>query len=343
MNINEICEKIFCITSSEQWHLENPGKPSIVYDSLKTEMIQGKECYCFNFPNTLNGYTVGVLKETRFTDIPFHYHTDMELNYVYSGNYSFIINNREVTLKKGDICIVDADVIHNAFYKGEDDIVFNIVFQKKFFKDKFVNWVGDKGILGEFILSSITQSQRHDKYLIFHTNHLEQDQLVSSQLEGFFNLLIQEYYRPSLYKGDLMEHYLSAVFLLLINAAAIDGGNYFENRKDDRVIIKILKYIEENYSKEECRLEHIAKELHFSQSHLYKLIRKSTNSSFSQLKIKQQMDVASLLLKTTNMPVLDISEEVGCKNRTFFYEKFKELFDVTPSEYRSRHQTGPSL
>lgn len=342
MNVNEIYEKIFCLTPSEQWHLENPGRPSLVYDSLRTEIIQDKECYCFNFPNILNGYTVGVLKETRFTDIPFHYHTDMELNYVYSGSYRFVINDKEVTLKQGDLCIVDADVIHNAFYKGEDDIVFNIVFQKKFFKDKFVNWIGDKGILGNFILSSINQSQRHDKYLIFHTDHLEQDQLVSSQLKGFFNLLIQEYYHPSLYKGDLMEHYLSAIFLLLINAAAIDGGNYFENRKDDSAIIKILKYIEENYSNEECRLENIARELHFSQSHLYKLIRKSTNSSFSQLKIKQQMDMAALLLKTTNLPILDISEEVGCKNRTFFYEKFKELYDITPSEYRNMTRRNQS-
>ena len=47
---------------------------------------------------------------------------------------------------------------------------------------------------------------------------------------------------------------------------------------------------------------------------------------------------STLFLKTTNLPVLSIAEEVGCKNRTYFYEKFKEVYQMTPEEYRGEDQ-----
>lgn len=329
-------EQIYRITRSEQWHLDHPGVLSPVYTHMKTEQKQGRECYRFNFPNILNRYTVGILKESRFTEIPFHYHTDMEMNYVCSGSCTFIMNNREITLNEGDICILDADVVHHAAHKGENDIIFNIVFKKEFFKAKFVNWVGSPGILGEFILSAISKSHQYDRYLVFHTHMQQQGQLVSQQLKQILDLLIQEHYYPSLYSGDLMEHYLSAIFLLLISSVAVGADEYFSNNEQSQIVIKTLKYIEENYHRDSCRLSEIAEQLHFSQSHLYLLVKKRTGSSFSQLKIKQQMERAALLLKTTDIPILGVAEEVGCKNRTFFYNKFKELYGLTPHQYREK-------
>lgn len=325
------------ITKNEQWHLDNPGKLSLVYNNLNLEDKQGKECYRFDCPNTLSNNTVRVLKETRFTEIPFHYQTDMEMNYIYSGSCTFIINNKEVTLNQGDICIMDADIVHKADYKKEEDIVFNIIFTKEFFKTKFVNWVGKQGILGEFIQSSIFENHQNDKYLIFHTNIQKEDQLVSDQLKTVFNLLIQEYYYPSLYSEDIMEHYFSAIFLLLIQLVAIDAGEYFNNdNKENVIIISVLDYLEKHYHEESCRLKNIAKKLHFSQSYLYQLIRKGTGYSFSQLKTKQQMERAALLLKTTDTSILSIAEEIGCKNRTYFYDKFKQIYHLTPREYREQ-------
>lgn len=336
--MNNLEEKIFEITKSEQWHLDHPGKLSPVYSNMQTEERNGRKCYRFDFPNTLNSYTAGILKETRFTEIPFHYHTDMEMNYIYSGSCTFVINGKEVTLTQGDICILDADVVHHAAYKEESDIVFNIVFTKAFFRAKFVNWIGKQGLLGKFIVSAISESHSHDKYLIFHTDPSKQELFASNRLKSVLDLLIQEHFYPSLYSGELLEHYLSIVFLLLIHSITTDAEEYFRDNKENQIIVTVLDYLEKNYYKDSCRLQNIADTLHFSESHLYQLIKKGTGITFSQLKIKQQMQQAALLLKTTNLPVLSIAEEVGCKNRTYFYEKFKEVYQMTPAEYRGEDQ-----
>lgn len=337
MNILE--SQIYSITKSEQWHLDNPGKLSPIYDNLKTEKKQGKECYRFDCPSTLTCHTVRVLKETRFTEIPFHYQTDMEMNYIYSGSCTFIIDDKEITLNQGDIFIMDADIVHNASYKKEKDVIFNIIFTKEFFKAKFVNWMGTQGLLGDFILSSISENHEHDRYLIFHTNLKKEDQLVSAQIKSVFDLLIQEYYYPSLCCSDLVEHYFSVIFLLLFHLVTIDAGEYFNNNnnKEGVIIITVLDYLEKNYHKENCRLKNIAEKLHFSQSYLYQLIKRGTGYSFSQLKMKQQMEQAALLLRTTDHPILNIAEEIGCKNRTYFYDKFKHIYEVTPREYREQN------
>ena len=94
--------------------------------------------YCFDFVNTLKKDMIGMIKETRFTVIPKHHHVDMELNYIYSGSCTFVINGREITLKKGDLCILDSDVWHSATsYKKEHDIVINIVFRRQFLMECF--------------------------------------------------------------------------------------------------------------------------------------------------------------------------------------------------------------
>ena len=120
MNPTELELFLYRHTESESWHLQHPGQLSHLYAKMKQEEFRGEVGYCFDFVNTLKKDMIGMIKETRFTVIPKHHHVDMELNYIYSGSCTFVINGREITLKKGDLCILDSDVWHSATsYKKE--------------------------------------------------------------------------------------------------------------------------------------------------------------------------------------------------------------------------------
>ncbi|HRF51843.1 MAG TPA: AraC family transcriptional regulator [Trichococcus flocculiformis] len=41
-----------------------------------------------------------------------------------------------------------------------------------------------------------------------------------------------------------------------------------------------------------------------------------------------------MLLKHTTSPIESISEQIGYRNVTFFYQKFKQAYVMTPHEYR---------
>ncbi|WP_411354486.1 helix-turn-helix domain-containing protein [Trichococcus shcherbakoviae] len=47
-----------------------------------------------------------------------------------------------------------------------------------------------------------------------------------------------------------------------------------------------------------------------------------------------RLNNACILLKNTDTPIEIISEQIGYRNVTFFYQKFKQAYDMTPHEYR---------
>ena len=325
MDIHKLHDKIYSISDGEKWHLENPGLFSPFYNKLKKEYYNGQLCYCFDFINTLKENSVGIVRESRFTEIPLHYHKDMELSIVYSGECTFNIQGNDIKLTTGDVCIIDTDVMHNAKYKGENDIVFNIVFRKSFFSSNFLAEVADKGILGDFFLNAIIDNRSHDNYLVFRTKE-------NPKFFSIVNLLLFEYYWPSTSHASLIEHYLSILFLELINTLHQNSASYYQTHENQKNMMKILKYIEENFST--CSLEGLSKHTHFSTSYIFKLLKSTTGSSFSALKLQQQLKRAEFLLVNTSLSIAEIIEQVGLKNPTYFYNKFKEAYNKTPSEYR---------
>ena len=125
---------LYTHTETEEWHRTHPGELSPRYNRVETTTINGEEVYLFDWKETLDENPVGLIKESRFTDIPPHINRDMELNYVYDGVCTFIVNGRRLLLKKGDVLICNTGVVRSVPYvKGEHDIVISIVFKKEMF------------------------------------------------------------------------------------------------------------------------------------------------------------------------------------------------------------------
>lgn len=122
---------LYTHTETEEWHRTHPGELSPRYNRVETTTINGEEVYLFDWKETLDENPVGLIKESRFTDIPPHMNRDMELNYVYDGVCTFIVNGRRLLLKKGDVLICNTGVVRSVPYvKGARYRHFNR-FQKR--------------------------------------------------------------------------------------------------------------------------------------------------------------------------------------------------------------------
>ena len=326
MNLDELHEFLYNLTDGEKWHLENPEKLSPFYNTLSPIIHNGEKCYMFNFKNTLKDKHFAVVKETRYTTIPMHFHKDMEMNYIYSGSCEFIINNKKVTLNKGELAILDSDVHHSAInIKNENDIVINFVYRKSYFTNRFLSRLSNKGIVTNFILDAISQNQKHDKYLIFDTsNNFKFHQIVQ--------LLLCEYYSPSLNHNELSETYMILLFLELINSVQIQTNSYHCKNQNDK-IIEILCFIEKNYKT--CTLKELGNVFNFNPNYIGNFIKDKTGKTFQELKTLQQITEASILLAESSYSINEIISKVGCTNANYFYKKFKSIFHKTPKEYRS--------
>lgn len=70
MNYQELDVYLRKLTSSEKWHLENPGKISEFYKRVDKVKLNNSQVYLFDFGIKLKKENITVNKDTRFTYIP---------------------------------------------------------------------------------------------------------------------------------------------------------------------------------------------------------------------------------------------------------------------------------
>ena len=326
MNITQLEEFLYTKTEGEKWHINNPGKLSSVYKDLKIYKKKKKECYRFDFEHTIKDNKFAIVKESRFTTIPRHFHKNMEINYIYCGECLYEVAGEKIHLSQGDLFLIDSNVIHSAIsIKNENDIVINLIFRKDFFDSTFLSRLPGDNLLTHFLYNSISTKNEHDQFLIIKANNDE-------KIHTIIQYLLCAYYDPVNNIDHLVQNYLSIFFLELINSIIFN----YSSIKYRLNTLPIIKYIEKNSSS--CTLTEVAQVFNYTPTYLSYLIRNELNSTFSKIKLNQQLLEASFLLTSTNKNIREIVNKIGMTNVNYFYKKFFELYKMTPKEFRNKNK-----
>ena len=118
---------------------------------------------------------------------------------------------------------------------------------------------------------------------------------------------------------------------------------YFERVKEEKkntsqLPIRLAKqYINQNFSKP-ITLEEVAEAISLSPTYLSTLFKKEIGIGFSEYLISCRMEEAKKLLKTTDLSVNLIAEEVGYSDAKYFSKTFGKVVGLKPSEYRRLYQ-----
>lgn len=327
MKLHELDPYLRNLTKSEQYHLDHPQELSKRYQDIETTIIDGKEVYEFSFNSVLLDENISIMKESRFTRIPLHCHKVIEINYVYSGQCTQIINGEKLILQTGDVCLLDRNTPHEIMETGKDDILISIDMRKKYFTDGFLQRLSSQSIISKFLVNAIQDNTERKQYIYFHT---ENDQ----ELRWTFERMICEYYNEDKSK-EVIDAYM---IIILSKLLRIFKQQHFSNYKVDKaiLILDILQYLEMNFLT--TSLAEAAKHFNFNPTYFGNYIKKNTGKTFKELLIQKKMTMACYYLINTDTPIYQIAEDVGYENLGFFYKKFKETYDVTPQEYRDINQ-----
>lgn len=79
-------------------------------------------------------------------------------------------------------------------------------------------------------------------------------------------------------------------------------------------------------------------EMHMSQSAFYARIKKITGGSLIDYRNLIRMEKASEYLISEDFSVTDIADKLGYCNEAYFRIKFKEYYNMCPTEYRNKYQ-----
>ncbi len=269
------------------------------------------------------GQLITVRPHSRFVDFPEHRHNYVEIMYVAQGSITHFIEGKELVLHKGDVLMLNQQVVHSIKRADYQDIGINFIALPEFFEVP-LSMLGGENVLARFVTSVFRQKDPVSHYLLFRLQENEQvenlmENMVESMLHGYAN-------------EDIINQYsMGIVFLYLLNHLENLSHNSSMDYKET-VVQAVLGYI--NSDCKNASLMRIAEDTHQSITALSKLIKQKTGYNFKELLQRKRFQMAVHLLCDTKLSIEEIALDVGYENQSYFFRQFKERYGMTPHKYR---------
>ena len=127
------------------------------------------------------------------------------------------------------------------------------------------------------------------------------------------------------------------------------SNGYFSNLKlnkvssaDDRFLQKTTEIIVEHIADDQFTVELLSKSLGMSNSQLYRKLQALTGLTPSHFIRNLRLKQSLVLLEKQYDNISSIAYEVGFTDHSYFSKCFRELFGVSPSQYKSPGGTNPA-
>lgn len=125
--------------------------------------------------------------------------------------------------------------------------------------------------------------------------------------------------------SDTMDFWIRKLDEIKGKAIGIDGLS--------KEVQEALLFIQRNYEKR-ITTEDVAEHLHMSSGHLSRLFRKELNESPKRYINLYRIRIAENLLRTTNMKIYEVADQVGISDYKYFAQVFKNITGVKPLDIR---------
>jgi AraC-like DNA-binding protein/mannose-6-phosphate isomerase-like protein (cupin superfamily) len=314
----ELLNELLQLTDEENDILEQQTNVSKDLYTSKTNFIIESEKFLSK------DKMIMVRKHTRFVDFPLHKHDYIEVNYVYNGELQQTVGGRPITLKKGELLLLNQHIEHEIKACGKDDIVINFIIRPAFF-DFIFSFLSSENIISDFLLSSLYNNTQNGQFLYFKVSEIQSIQELIAKM-------IHEIMDPSTFSESSIKLYMGLFMIELIKNS--DRVERIEEASITHyLVVESLKYIEEHYK--EASLYELAQQLNQSHYGLSKTIKKATSRTFKELLQERRLVKAKELLEGTDLPIGMVVEQVGYDNISYFYRIFKGKYGQTPKEFRA--------
>ncbi|KAF1297547.1 hypothetical protein BAU15_07490 [Enterococcus sp. JM4C] len=270
-------------------------------------------------------HPIEVFRHLRYLPAKEHSNDHFEVIYVFSGQVKATINNEEMSMKDGDICILSPNTSHSISSFSDEVIVYNILIKSEIFESQFIDFASNtNNILSNFFSLSLLKNV--NAYIFFDTNN-------DSHLKEYIKYIVKEHTSERKYRKEMINNLVSALFILLLryheeHSFSSSLVTDIKNQKN----LDIIKHIQNNYS--DVTLTSLSEMFSYSERQISRIVRTFTNYSFGKFVTNIKLEKAMNLLQSTNMSIDAIAESVGYEDSSAFFRQFKKNFGSTPATYR---------
>ena len=238
------------------------------------------------------------------SDFPPHMHSFIEFFYVLEGEVSVKVGRAERLMKEGDCVLIFPNQVHS-YTTATDNRGFIILFSQTF--------------TGIFLQ-------------MFYKYRPENPFLTADQVPADIRLAAEKMLNPS----NRFNRPVSSAWLQVILANIMPLYTLVEspNAPENETIFRVMQYIVENY-RSPLTLKTVSRALRISEYYLSHLISENLHMNFREYVNGLRLDYAIQLIQSTRLPLTHIWTEAGFESQTTFNRVFKQVMNVTPSQYRA--------
>lgn len=266
-------------------------------------------------------------EEWRISDIPAgsqHFHNCLEIGMCESDSGTMEFFNANRPFQAGDVTVVASDIAHTTYSSPGSASKWTYIFvnvEELFFPYFPLDIVSDIDVFQRLLRNYwavLPQNTHPDIYM-----------LVSA--------VIDELKRKDLNFQFSVRGLMLALMMKLLNLyiAEQKRGGSKELHENTLVIAPALYYIRKNYMLD-FRMESLAGLCSMSPSHFRRTFHSIMGFGALEYLNRIRITHATILLRTTEMPVLEISEEIGYETISSFNRHFMEIVGTTPMKYRKQ-------
>lgn len=250
---------------------------------------------------------------------PIHWHDDIEMIAILSGEAQYNINGEISVLSKGEGILVNARQMHFGFSEEKKECDFLCVLIHPLLL------CATPALERDFVLPLI--NNRNAAFTKLHAD-------IPWQKEIYNEICRIHSVREE--KNAPMKILISfaQIWTLLYENTPLE--NYPKPQNPELTIVKnIIGFIQQNYA-QKLSLADIAASGTVGQSKCCKLFAKYLRQTPNMYLTQYRLDKSTELLKSTNMTITEIALETGFGGASYYAEIFRKCFGLSPTEYRKR-------
>ena len=245
---------------------------------------------------------------------PAHWHEQLELHYILTGESVIYINQSPVIAKEGDLVICNSNELHQGFCSAAPMESCRLLFS----------------------LEDLSPELDNRGYVF--QNHIQKDEVIK---QLFLELCREEANQAPGYKQACKAIVTQLMVHLCRNyvVQTLSREDTRRQKKNRERCNRLITFIEANYANPIAHQD-MADLVHLSKDRFEHFFRENFGLAALQYIQNYRMKMAKKLIKEGNIPISKVAEMVGFADYNYFGRTFRNHYGCTPTQMAKKYNSA---